>query len=249
VELDWTTFLLEALNFLILVWILKRFLYRPILDVIAQRRTRIEGTLADAKKIQDEALELKTQNERQLKEWDIKQESVQLKLTEEISVKRDRMMADLAADIEREREKNAALEKVRHQEWMRSTETRALVQARRFSASLLSRLASTELEAKLFDIFLEDLQKLTTAETTSLIGATDRSEIRIHVASAFPLPADRQTRLVETLTKLVGKILPAEFSEDPSLISGIKISVGPWVLHANLRDELAFFHGNNHGLN
>jgi F-type H+-transporting ATPase subunit b len=249
VELDWTTFLLEALNFLILVWILKRFLYQPILDVIAQRRARIEGTLADAKKIQDEALELKTQNEQQLKEWDIKQEAAQMKLTEEIGVKRDHMMSDLAADIEREREKNAALEEVHHQEWMRSTETKALMQASQFSASLLSRLASTELEAKLFDILLEDLQKLTPEETASLIEVADRSEMRMHVASAFPLPSDQRTQLVETLTKLVGKILPTEFSEDSSLISGIEVSVGPWVLHANLRDELAFFHGNNHGLN
>lgn len=248
-ELDWTTFLLEALNFLILVWILKRFLYRPILDVIAQRQARIEGTLANAKKIQDEALELKTKKEQQLKEWDIKQETAQMKLTEEINVKRDHMMADLAADIERERKKNAALEEVRHQEWLRSTETKALVQASQFSASFLSRLASTELEAKLFDVLLEDLQKLTPEKTAPLIEAADRSEIRIHVTSAFPLPSDRQTQLVETLTKLVGKMLPTKFSEDPSLLSGVKISVGPWVLHANLRDELAFFRGNNHGLN
>lgn len=248
-ELDWTTFLLEALNFLILIWILKHFLYRPILDVIAQRAIRIEGTLANAKKVQDEALELKTKKEQQLKEWDIKQEAAQIKLTEEINVKRDHMMADLTADIERERKKNAALEEARHQEWMRATETKALVQASQFSALLLSRLASTELDAKLFDILLEDLQKLTPEETAPLIETADRSKIRIKVTSAFPLPSDRRTQLVETLTKLVGKILPAEFSEDPGLLSGIKISVGPLVLHANLRDELAFFRGNSHGLN
>jgi len=249
VDLDWTTFLLEALNFLILVWILKHFLYRPILDVIAQRQIRIEEMLANAKRIQDEALELKTKKEQQLKEWDIKQKEAQIKLIEEINIKRDHMMAELAADIEREREKNATLEEIRHQEWMRSTETKALAQASQFSASLLSRLASTELDAKLFDILLEDLQKLTPEETAPLIKAANRSVIRIDVTSAFPLPSDRQTQLVETLTKLVGKKLPTEFSEDPSLLSGIKISFGPWVLHANLRDELAFFRGNSHGLN
>jgi F-type H+-transporting ATPase subunit b len=249
VELDWTTFLLEALNFLILVWILKRFLYRPILDVITQRRTRIEQTLADAKKIQDEALELKVQNEQQLKEWDIKREAAQMQLTEEINVKRGHMMADLATDIERERERNAALEEVHHKEWLRSTETKALIQASQFSASLLSRLASPELDAKLFDVLLEDLRKLTPEETAPLIAGADQSEIRMHVVSAFPLSSDRRIKLVETLTELVGKILPADFSEDSSLLSGIKISVGPWVLHANLRDELTFFHGNSHGPN
>ena len=37
-ELDWTTFILEIINFLVLVWILHRFLYQPVMNVIAQRR-------------------------------------------------------------------------------------------------------------------------------------------------------------------------------------------------------------------
>ena len=36
-ELDWSTFALEIINFLALLWILKRFLYRPILAVVAER--------------------------------------------------------------------------------------------------------------------------------------------------------------------------------------------------------------------
>jgi len=47
-ELSWSTFLLEIINFLVLVWILKHFLYKPVLDVIARRRSGIEKTLADA---------------------------------------------------------------------------------------------------------------------------------------------------------------------------------------------------------
>jgi F-type H+-transporting ATPase subunit b len=248
VELDWTTFLLEALNFLILVWILKRFLYRPILDVIAQRRARIEQTLADAKKIQDDALDLKLKNERQLEEWARNREAAQMQLTEEINAKRDRMMGEVMGEMERERERNTALEARRHEEWLRSTELKALAQAGQFAASVLGRVASPELDAKLFDMLLEDLRKLTPEQTAPLIAAASRDELRMHVASAYPLPSDRRAQLVETLTKLVGKTLPTDFSENPDLLSGVRISVGPWVLHANLHDELAFFHGTGHGL-
>ena len=48
-EMDWSTFILEIINFLILVWILKRFLYRPILEVIARRREGVEKTLSEAR--------------------------------------------------------------------------------------------------------------------------------------------------------------------------------------------------------
>ena len=68
-EFDWTTFALEIINFLILVWILKRFLYRPVLDVIARRRAGVEKTLADAKRIEAEAGELKQRCECELAQW------------------------------------------------------------------------------------------------------------------------------------------------------------------------------------
>jgi F-type H+-transporting ATPase subunit b len=44
-ELDWTTFALEIINFLALIWILKRFLYRPVLATLGQRRAGIEANL------------------------------------------------------------------------------------------------------------------------------------------------------------------------------------------------------------
>jgi F-type H+-transporting ATPase subunit b len=46
--IDWFTVAAQALNFLILVWLLKRFLYGPILKAIDAREKRIAGELADA---------------------------------------------------------------------------------------------------------------------------------------------------------------------------------------------------------
>ncbi|MBK5105783.1 MAG: F0F1 ATP synthase subunit B, partial [Burkholderiales bacterium] len=46
--IDWFTVLAQVVNFLILVWLLKRFLYRPILDAIDAREQRIARELADA---------------------------------------------------------------------------------------------------------------------------------------------------------------------------------------------------------
>ena len=50
--LDWSTFLLELFNFLILIWILKRFLYAPVKAAIEARRERVESVLAQANAIQ-----------------------------------------------------------------------------------------------------------------------------------------------------------------------------------------------------
>ena len=65
-ELDWTTFLLEVINFLILVWLLKRFLYQPVLEVIGKRRQKIQAELLQAATTQDQASQLKEQYEKRI---------------------------------------------------------------------------------------------------------------------------------------------------------------------------------------
>lgn len=65
-ELNWSTFILEIINFLILIWILKRFFYKPVLEVIARRRAGIEKTLEDAQALHNEAKALQKQYESRL---------------------------------------------------------------------------------------------------------------------------------------------------------------------------------------
>ena len=50
-ELNWSTFVLEIVNFVVLVFILQRFLYRPVLAVIERRRKSVEDRLSEAHRI------------------------------------------------------------------------------------------------------------------------------------------------------------------------------------------------------
>ena len=69
-ELSWPTFILEIVHFLVLVWILKRFLYKPILQAIGQRKALIEKNLADAEARQSEAEALEQQFQKRLTDWE-----------------------------------------------------------------------------------------------------------------------------------------------------------------------------------
>jgi F0F1-type ATP synthase, subunit b len=53
--IDWFTVGAQGLNFLILVWLMKRFLYRPILHAIDEREKRIAAELSDAEATKAEA--------------------------------------------------------------------------------------------------------------------------------------------------------------------------------------------------
>ena len=42
-QFSWWTFLIQGVNFLVLVWLLQRFLYKPVAEVIARRREDTEA--------------------------------------------------------------------------------------------------------------------------------------------------------------------------------------------------------------
>ena len=242
-EFDWTTFTLEIINFLILVWILKRFLYRPILGVIAQRRAGVEKMMADAKRIGAEAGELKQRCERELAQWEKDKETAQARLREELAAERGRLMAALETEIAEERERRRVLDERRERDFRRAVEEQGIAQGVAFSARLLGRVATPELEARLYALLLEDLRGLRAEDRRAMAEAAAASGLQLEVQSAFALDEDRRAELARALAEATGKTLPVEYRENPELLAGFHVSIGPWILHANLRDELKFFSG------
>ena len=54
-HLDAWTFALQTVNAAVLVWLLARFLFRPVMDIVAARRTEAAKLLAEADAARDEA--------------------------------------------------------------------------------------------------------------------------------------------------------------------------------------------------
>ena len=91
-ELNWTTFILELVNFVVLIWILNRFLYRPVMNVIAQRKAAIQKTLSEAETTRSDAQALQSQYENRLTEWEQEREKARAQLRDEISAERNRLL-------------------------------------------------------------------------------------------------------------------------------------------------------------
>lgn len=242
-EFDWTTFTLEIINFLILIWILKRFLYRPILDVIARRRAGIEKALADAKLIETEAISIKQQHEQHLAEWGEEKEAAQANLLEELASERERRMAALDAEIAEERQRRSVLDERHQHDFEHTVEEKGIAQGAAFSAKLLARVATPELEGRLYTLLLEDLRNMRVEDKRAVAEAAAAPGLQLKVQSAFKLDESKRDELARVLAEATGKILPVEYHVNPELVAGFQVNVGPWILHANLRDELKFFSG------
>ena len=98
--IDWFTVGAQALNFLILVWLLKHFLYKPILNAIATREKRIAKELADADAKKAEAQKEHDEFQHKNEEFDRQRAALLTKATEEAKAERQRLLdeARKAAD-------------------------------------------------------------------------------------------------------------------------------------------------------
>lgn len=248
-QFDWTTFILEILNFLVLVWILKRFLYRPVLAMLDARQQRIRDESARAELLRDQAEALRLQYEQRLADWKQQQETSRRQLEEELAQQRTAALETLKQTLADEEAKLRA----RNQSVIVTREAALILEAASAAyeqtAALLQRLASAELTSRILDVFMEDLQRLPDSEQNALSKAAAMltAESALEVLSAHDLNESQQSQLSQALMTATGKPLALQFRQDATLIAGLRVSVGECLLHANLADELAFFRRQHHG--
>ena len=240
-ELDWTTFILEIINFLVLVWILRRFLYRPVMNVVAQRRAAISQSLREAQATQQQATELKAQYENRLTDWQQEREAARKQLGDEIEAERQKLMAQLQTELTEQRRKEQVLAERRDENLLREARQQAQLLSEQFAAKLLTRVAGPAVEGRLLEMLLEDLASLPEAQRKNLAAAQRDNQAPVQIISAFPLnDAQRQT-LSTALQKTLETAISCEFREDPAVVAGVSIHIGAHYLQANLKEELRFF--------
>jgi F-type H+-transporting ATPase subunit b len=236
---DWTTFLLEILNFFILLWLLQRFLYRPVLEVIQTRQRNIQATLEDARRLEAEALATRGTLDARIGDWEAEKARAQARLEEEIAAERQRLLKALEEDLAEAKARQTAHDDHERREVLQAMERQALDSGGRFVSRLLQRLGSTQLEDALVAAALDDLERLPAADIEKLKAALAANGLE--VVSVFPLSDGRRQALEARLGQLAGQPVHPVYRQEPALLSGLCIHVGSWVLAANLRDELKFF--------
>ncbi|GIX29576.1 MAG: hypothetical protein KatS3mg124_0048 [Porticoccaceae bacterium] len=236
-DLDPTTFALQILNFAVLVWLLGRFLYRPVLAALEQRRAELEAKRREAEEALARARALEAEYRGRLAAWEEEKARLRRALGEELEAERARRMAALGEELEREREqaRRAAEEALREER--RDLERRAVEQATAFLARLLEPFAQPAVERGLVELFIAWLEQLP-AERREELRKGYRAG-RLQLLTAFPLPEDLRRRLAELLAGDSEAPLPHRC--DPTLKAGIVLEDGGARYAATLQDELKLF--------
>lgn len=240
-ELNATTFFLEIVNFLVLIWILQRFLYKPVQDVVARRQAAIARTVSDAEAARLEAEALQERYRSRLDEWQHEKQAARLELKSELDGERTQALAAIERELAAERERAEALEEQRRADCVREYQRLGLLQGGRFAAALLGELSGPDLELRLLHLALDRLANLPETTVDGIRLACETSPEEAAVATAYALPDELRSELRRRLSAVLGMAVACRFREDPTLLAGLSVTLGPWVFHANLRDELKAF--------
>ncbi len=240
-ELNWSTFLLEIVNFLVLVWILKRFLFRPVQAVIARRRDEIEAEIADASQQREAADVLRKEYESRQSDWRQEQAQARADLAQELLQERTRALEAIRSAVSDEQERQRAAMARQASRAAREAESLALKNAACFTARLLAAVAGPEVEERLIDMLVEEVRAMSGEEIEQLKTQWGAISGPVEVISAYPLSDEQKRRLEQLFNERAAQELTFDYAQDAALIAGARIACGSLVLQANVAEELSLF--------
>ena len=233
-QINGFTVIAQIINFLVLVWMLKKFLYQPVLDAIDEREKTISSRLKQAEDLKQQAIK---QNE-ELKEKNaaFNQEKTELMNQAVIAVEAQRIkllkQASDEADAFLRKQDQIREDSQENLNKQISVKTRQGVLD--IAKKTLTDLASASLEQQTIDVFLSRLGQLSEEEQTSFKSNFKAGSEPMLVESAFELPLKQQSEIKD----VVGKILSAKpvfrFEINPQWITGIVLTANGYQLAWNV---------------
>jgi F-type H+-transporting ATPase subunit b len=219
---DWFTVAAQVINFLILVWLLKRFLYKPVLNAIDEREKRIAAQLQDAEKKKADALKEQADFQHKNEEIDHQRVALLADATNAAKTEREKLIAAARQDAEALRTK---LEKANHDEFEslnKAVGTLAQKEAISIARKTLTDLAGVNLEQSMVETFARRLQSLddkSRAQFQELLRVSQAPVVR----SAFQLSDPQKATITDALKLFIGEGTKITFETKPELIAGIEL--------------------------
>jgi F-type H+-transporting ATPase subunit b len=237
--IDWFTVAAQAVNFLILVWLMKRFLYKPILSAIDEREKRIAAELANADTKKAEAQKEHDEFDRKNTEFDQQRAALLTKATDEAKAERQRLLDEARKAAEalssKRQETLRNEERNLHQAISRRTQREVFAIARK----ALADLATVSLEERLGEVFTRRLREMEGQSKQALGEALKTASGPAVVRSAFDLPADQRAAIGNALNETFSAEVRVRFETAPDLVSGIELTTNGQKVAWSIADYLA----------
>ena len=237
--IDWFTVGAQALNFLILVWLMKRFLYKPILNAIDTREKLIAAELVDAAAKKTEAQKDRDDFQHKNEEFDQQRAGLLSKATDEAKAERQRLLdeARKAADVLSAKRQEALRRDAKNLNQAIARRTQEEVFA--ITRKALADLATTSLEERMGEVFTRRLREMDAKAKETLGAALKTTPEPAVVSSAFELPPEERAKIQNAINETFSADVHLRFVTAPDIVSGIELSANGQKVAWSIADYLA----------
>lgn len=237
-QIDWLTVTAQVLNFLVLVWLLKRLLYGPITRAMQRREKRIADRLEEAAakrrdaeeeaaRLQRQQAELREERERMLDDAREEASRMRSELEKEAREAIATEQASWRADVEKERA-----------EFLRELRAGAVRHIHEVGRAALKDLGDADLEDQIAVRFARRLHELEQPTRDKLRRAVREARYRAQVESAFELGEGAREQVAAAVREVIDSDLKVEFVPTNDLILGIRLRAGGQVVEWSLSGYL-----------
>ena len=221
--IDWFTVIAQALNFLLLVWLLKRFLYGPILNAIDAREKRIADEIAAADAQKAEAQKEHDEYQNKNAAFDAERAAKINAMEEEVKKQRQQGLEEArqAADALTAKRQEALRSEASNlnDAMARRTQQEVFAVARK----ALAELSGAGLEERMASVFIQRLRGMNGDAKNALAEALKTKTEPVRVRSAVGLPQEAQAQVQRALNETFSADLPIQFETATDLIGGIEL--------------------------
>ncbi len=243
-KINWFTVIAQIINFLILVWLLKKFLYKPVLDAIDAREKKIVARLEDAKNKKAEAKKEQEDFAEKNKQFDAQKKEVMDKAIAETNVKKDKLLEDARKEVDALHAKQQKAVAYMQQNLKKDLVQKTQLEVFNISRKVLTDLASVDLEEQTAKLFISRLEELKDEEEKQFIESFKSDSKPVLIQSAFELHKKQQTEIKKAVDKILGKETEFEFNTAPEIISGIELSANGYKLSWSISAYLSSLQNN-----
>ncbi len=222
---DWFTFFAQIINFLILLFLLRRFLYGPITKIMTERQAGIIAQIEDAKKREADAEEALQSYHEQQSQLDEELEKILRQARHEADTTKQALVKEARTELDSQRSQWQQIIEKEKEGFMKALQKRITKELYQSIRQALTELADVELEQQVVKVFIRQLDHLDQPEREAMQQALARADNEVQLVTAFPLPETNQTEIHEALQALLKQPFTLQLEQRADLICGVELNV------------------------
>lgn len=237
-KFDLWTFFFQVINFAVLLFILKKLLYKPIREIILKRRDMVTKTIEDAEKTKKEAEEIKAKYLSEMQGLKETRAQALEDITLEAAGERESLLSESRKEAEKLIEKERVLFEEEKKRFDAGLKSSAIESVALFSENLMKGITDEELHRAIVRRAIHDMGLL----APEIAGKKKGTEaLNVEIAVAYPLE-DKELREIKNLLEAtIGETVSINTALEQGLIAGVRIKIYDKIYDFSLKGRIELF--------